>query len=44
MTAKELAAKTVKDITRRRALREEGKKQAENYSFENMKKVKRRIG
>lgn len=43
MTPRELAEKTVKDITTARKRRAEGTKQAINYNFENMRKVQRRI-
>ncbi|WP_315074450.1 transcriptional regulator [uncultured Clostridium sp.] len=44
MTPKEWANRTVKDIRNTRKRRAEGAKQAENYSFENMKKVQKRCG
>lgn len=43
MTSKEWAEKTVRDITNKRALQEEGKRQATGHSIENMYKIKRRI-
>jgi len=43
MTSKDWAEKTVSDITRKRALRAEGQKQATAHSVENMYKVQRRI-
>ena len=43
MTSKELAEKTVKDINIKRALREEGKKQAVEHSFSNMQRVQRKL-
>ena len=43
MTSKEWAEKTVKDITKKRQLREYGKRQAVAHGFENIQKVKRRI-
>lgn len=43
MTPKELAAKTVSDITRKRELVAEGKKQATAHGITNMYKVQRRI-
>lgn len=42
MTPRELKDKTVRDIQIRRKRRDEGKKQAINYSFENMNKVQKR--
>lgn len=43
MTPQEWRDKTVKDIAAVRKLRAEGEKQAKNYSFENMRKVQRRL-
>ncbi len=43
MTPQEWTDKTVKDIAERRKLKSEGKKQAQDYTFENMLKVQRRI-
>lgn len=43
MTCKELAEKTVKDIAKKRALREEGKKQAAAHFMANMDRVRRRL-
>lgn len=42
MSPKELAEKTIKDIAIKRKRIEEGKKQAKDYSFQNMEKTKRR--
>ncbi|EKQ52419.1 MULTISPECIES: hypothetical protein [unclassified Clostridium] len=43
MTPQEWRNKTVSDIEKKRKLKLEGEKQAKNYSFENMKKVQRRL-
>lgn len=43
MTSKELAEKTVKDINKKRAAREEAKRQATAHSIENMYKIQRRL-
>ena len=43
MTSKEWAEKTVRDIARKRFLKEEGKKQATAHGIENIQKVKRRL-
>lgn len=43
MTSKELAEKTVRDIARKRALQEEGKRQATAHSIANMEKTRRRM-
>jgi hypothetical protein len=43
MTPQEWRDKTVKDIAETRKRRAEGERQAKSYSFENMKKVLRRL-
>ena len=43
MTAHELAMKTVKDIEKRRYMRELGKKNAQGHSIDNMLKVQKRL-
>lgn len=43
MTPQQWKEKTLADIALRRNLKAEGERQAENYCFENMNKVKRRI-
>lgn len=43
MTSKEWAEKTVRDIAKKRILREEGKKQAITYGICNREKVQRRL-
>ena len=43
MTAHELAMKTVKDIEKRRYMKELGKKNAQGHSIDNMLKVQKRI-
>lgn len=40
MSNKEKAEQTIKDIKRRQALREKGKKDAKDYSFEQVQKSK----
>jgi hypothetical protein len=43
MTPQEWKDKTVKDIAAMRKRKTEGEKQAKEYSFDNMRKVQRRI-
>jgi hypothetical protein len=42
MSPKELAEKTIKDIAIKKKRTEEGKKQAKDYSFQNIEKTRRR--
>jgi hypothetical protein len=43
MTPQEWTKKTVKDISATRKRRAEGKRQAQDYTFENILKIQRRI-
>lgn len=42
-TPHELAQKTIRDIAKRRALEKEGQRQASMHSFENMRKVQKKL-